>query len=96
VNCRRVPNGGHPHEANLAGPAQGLERRQNPVEHLVGPGLAAGARRADGVVELKEIDAVAPEPPETRLERVRHGLLRIGEALLTQADLGRHEAAGLQ
>ena len=55
------------------------------------PGLAVAPRHADRIVELQEVDPVAPQSPEARLERPRDRRRRVGEPLGAHADLGGDE-----
>ncbi len=63
---------GDAEEADLALLAQALERRHHLAQHDLGGERPLPSVRRDPVVQLQEVDLVAAEPLQARLERRRH------------------------
>ncbi len=71
---RGVADRGDAEEAGLAGFAQGLERRDDFVQHLRDAQAFAAAISGDRVVQVEDIHMVHPQALQAAVHRVGYGL----------------------
>ena len=58
----RVADCGKPEETYLTLMAQALERRHNVIDHLLDTERFFATGFSDRVVQMKDVDAIAPQP----------------------------------
>jgi hypothetical protein len=74
--------------------AQALKSRHHVVKHLPHTERFAATIRCDGVVQMKDIDPVAPQPGKASFQRRRDGLPDLAEHRVRQPHLGADDHGG--